>query len=686
MTRGTAGRAARGTRATSSCGASRPSSTSRPAGTRRCCRSPSRRRRATRGRGRCRSGWPASTAAWAGRTRPWRCCERRAGSRPLVARRLAAGRRRPHSFARAAGAGRDRRALGRETPCPRRRAAGGRPRRRPRGACRRRACAPRLGPGGGRVPRGMGRRRRGWDRRHRARVDRRADAGLLRLERQSGGAARGRRSVPGGDRAARARRRRAGRRPARRGRVLAGRRAGRRSGARRGARPRGRLHRPGQRARRSRGPAGGGTPAAGRRAGPPWPPRRRRRRCRPRERPRPRGRRRARRPADCPLTVVPGAGHQMPDRRVRTACSPSSRRCSAEPQRPVPAPRCYPHPFAATRVSWRSHDGTREIAPGCRGGRPRPLVLAHQQQQHRGTRLELAGRAHARGLRARRPRPPGRGGARRAAAADGGPAHRPLPPASRLAVPARARRRGVAARGRAGADEEPDHTYADGHLLPGGLRAFRTPGPEWPHYSFLREGDPGVTSARTCSAATRPGCASSTPRSTRIRRRRGRAWKHLLGLPFGILCFAHGRPVPDDPKAALREVLARTADPRATRPRGRPGQRPPAAVTADRDLSIRRPGARRLLLQVAGGVARSDRVRYAPRGGGRRSAAAASHDRCTRDGNAYDRPPRWSPPRTPQRWGRTAPHRGADTGSAARPPTGHDDVSRSPTARAAPCR
>jgi hypothetical protein len=42
------------------------------------------------------------------------------------------------------------------------------------------------------------------------------------------------------------------------------------------------------------------------------------------------------------------------------------------------------------------------------------------------------------------------------------------------------------------ADEEPDHTYADGQVLPGGLRAFRTPGPEWPHYSLLYEGDPGV--------------------------------------------------------------------------------------------------------------------------------------------------------------------------------------------------
>ena len=35
------------------------------------------------------------------------------------------------------------------------------------------------------------------------------------------------------------------------------------------------------------------------------------------------------------------------------------------------------------------------------------------------------------------------------------------------------------------ADEEPDRRYAEGDLLPGGLLAVRTPGPEWPHYSFL---------------------------------------------------------------------------------------------------------------------------------------------------------------------------------------------------------
>ena len=42
------------------------------------------------------------------------------------------------------------------------------------------------------------------------------------------------------------------------------------------------------------------------------------------------------------------------------------------------------------------------------------------------------------------------------------------------------------------ADEEPDRRYAENDILPGELRAIRTPGPEWPHYSFLLERDPGV--------------------------------------------------------------------------------------------------------------------------------------------------------------------------------------------------
>jgi hypothetical protein len=106
------------------------------------------------------------------------------------------------------------------------------------------------------------------------------------------------------------------------------------------------------------------------------------------------------------------------------------------------------------------------------------------------------------------------------------------------------------------ADEAPDHTYADGQLLPGGLRAFRTPGPEWPHYSFLYEGDPGVLFRSDLVSSDADGAVRlidpafhEDPETTRA------SVERLLGLPFGILCLAHGAPVVDDPKAALRACL-----------------------------------------------------------------------------------------------------------------------------------
>lgn len=109
------------------------------------------------------------------------------------------------------------------------------------------------------------------------------------------------------------------------------------------------------------------------------------------------------------------------------------------------------------------------------------------------------------------------------------------------------------------ADEEPDHRYADGDTLPGGLRAFRTPGPEWAHYSFLLEGDPGIVFLSDLLASAGgelhfiPAHLHDDPAATRT------SVEALLDLPFGILCFDHGTPLVDDPKAALRAVLAETA-------------------------------------------------------------------------------------------------------------------------------
>ena len=108
------------------------------------------------------------------------------------------------------------------------------------------------------------------------------------------------------------------------------------------------------------------------------------------------------------------------------------------------------------------------------------------------------------------------------------------------------------------ADEEPDRRYSEGDILPGDLRAIRTPGPEWPHYSFLLEAAPGVL---FCSdlISHRPAEGLSfipfeyheDPAQTR------RSVEHLLELQFSILCFDHGSPLAEDPKAALRDLLAR---------------------------------------------------------------------------------------------------------------------------------
>ena len=107
------------------------------------------------------------------------------------------------------------------------------------------------------------------------------------------------------------------------------------------------------------------------------------------------------------------------------------------------------------------------------------------------------------------------------------------------------------------ADEEPDHRYGEGDTLPGGLLAVRTPGPEWPHYSFLRAAEPGVLFCSDLIAHEGGGVLRfippeyhEDPAETR------RSVERILELPFAILCFDHGAPLPDDPQAALRRLLA----------------------------------------------------------------------------------------------------------------------------------
>jgi hypothetical protein len=106
---------------------------------------------------------------------------------------------------------------------------------------------------------------------------------------------------------------------------------------------------------------------------------------------------------------------------------------------------------------------------------------------------------------------------------------------------------------------EPDHRYKAGDMLPGGLRAVHTPGPEPVHYSFLLERGAGVL---FCSDLLGndplrgldfvPPEFHDDPAETR------RSVEGLLELPFAVLCLDHGPPVVDDPKSAIRALLQRT--------------------------------------------------------------------------------------------------------------------------------
>src|SRR5262245_28100595 len=109
-------------------------------------------------------------------------------------------------------------------------------------------------------------------------------------------------------------------------------------------------------------------------------------------------------------------------------------------------------------------------------------------------------------------------------------------------------------------EEEPDERYAEGDVLPGGLRVIHTPGPETAHYSFLLARRPGVL---FCSDLLMvedgrldfvPLEYHDDPPATRT------SVEGLLDLDFEILCLDHGTPIAEDPKRAIRQLLERTPD------------------------------------------------------------------------------------------------------------------------------
>jgi glyoxylase-like metal-dependent hydrolase (beta-lactamase superfamily II) len=112
-------------------------------------------------------------------------------------------------------------------------------------------------------------------------------------------------------------------------------------------------------------------------------------------------------------------------------------------------------------------------------------------------------------------------------------------------------------RGSRATDEEPDEHYGAGDVLPGGLEAVHTPGPEEPHYALLKRDArvlfcPDLVMIDRGELVFVPGEYHEDPNETR------RSVERLLELPFDVLCLDHGPPLLDDPKESLRELLAVT--------------------------------------------------------------------------------------------------------------------------------
>jgi glyoxylase-like metal-dependent hydrolase (beta-lactamase superfamily II) len=87
-----------------------------------------------------------------------------------------------------------------------------------------------------------------------------------------------------------------------------------------------------------------------------------------------------------------------------------------------------------------------------------------------------------------------------------------------------------------------------------------SPGPELPHFSLYLARAPGVVFSPDLvmllpdgELTFVPGEYHDDPAETR------RSVERTLDLDFEILCLAHGLPLTDGPKAALRDLLDRTA-------------------------------------------------------------------------------------------------------------------------------
>jgi len=110
-------------------------------------------------------------------------------------------------------------------------------------------------------------------------------------------------------------------------------------------------------------------------------------------------------------------------------------------------------------------------------------------------------------------------------------------------------------------EEEPDHRYTGGELLPGGLSALHTPGPCEAMFTLWIDEPRSVVFLSDLLMHDGSGIPSFVPSEYQDEpdRTRVSVQRVLEQLPVEVLCFAHGPPIVYDGRAALRHALARDA-------------------------------------------------------------------------------------------------------------------------------
>lgn len=109
--------------------------------------------------------------------------------------------------------------------------------------------------------------------------------------------------------------------------------------------------------------------------------------------------------------------------------------------------------------------------------------------------------------------------------------------------------------GASGLEEEPDATYKEGDLLPGGLKPIRAPGPKGAHYAFHFGSKPGVLLCTDLWHTTPRGVEFLPDKYLSDPVRARATARRLLELDFDIVCFGHGDPILRGARQVLAEVV-----------------------------------------------------------------------------------------------------------------------------------